>query len=215
MRPSALIGMGIVILLCCPGFVAAEVFTVDKSYDSVDTLLSTEGWNEYRITADSDKKVDYSVEVQGSGTVMVLFIQGHTVSLSSSYYVVYSKDTPTKSYSNTFPVDSDDGTQFTLAVMTEDDDNVTYHIKIKVYDTPVTDYICGAIILFFLLFGGIIIGLILRSRRKRKGQMGSLQQPPPQPSQLPQIPPPPIQQPPQQRPPPSPPPPPPLKKTKN
>ncbi|UCG68741.1 MAG: hypothetical protein JSV09_13195 [Thermoplasmata archaeon] len=206
MRPSAFIGVGLVILLCCPEFVVAEVFTVEKSYNSVDTLQSTELWNEYRITAGSNKKIDYSFEVKGSGTIMVFLIKGHSVSLSSDYYVIYSKDTPTRSYSNTFSVGSDDGTRFTLAIMTEEYENVTYQAKIKVYDRPATDYICGAVILFFLLFGGAIIGLIIRSRRKRKSQVGPLQQPPLQPSQLPQIPPPPIQRPPQQPPPPPPPP---------
>lgn len=214
MRLGALIGVGLVILLCCPGFAAAEVYTVGKSYESVDTLLSTDSWNEYRITADSNKKIDYSFEVQGSGTITVYFIKGHSVSYSSDYYVFYSEDSPTKSFSDTFPVGSDDGTQFTIAIMSDESEDVTYSAKIKVYDTPATDYICGAIILFFLLFGGLIIGLIIRRRRKRKGQMGSPQPPqqppyqpqapPPQPYQQPQAPPPQAQQPPQR--PPAPPP---------
>jgi hypothetical protein len=151
-EPSVLIVVGLVIMLCCSGPVTAESFTVDKSYDSVDTLLSTDPWNEYKITADSDKKIEYSFEVQGSGTIMVFLIKGHSVSLSSDYYIIYSKDDSTRSYSNTFPVSSDDGTKFSIAVMTEESENVTYHATIKVVDTPVTDYLCGA-----LIFIGIII----------------------------------------------------------
>jgi hypothetical protein len=174
---------------------------VEKSYNSVDTLQPTELWNEYRITAGSDKKIEYSFEVLGNGTIKVFLIKGHSVNLHSDYYVVYSQETLTKSYSNTFSVDSDDGKKFTLAVMTDDYVNVSYHAVIKVKDTPVTDYICGGIILFLLLFGGVIIGLILRSRRKRKEQQGPPQQPQP-PPQITQIPPPPIKRPPPQIPPP-------------
>lgn len=205
--------VGLVLMLCCLGPVTGESFTVDKSYDSVDTLLSTESWNEYKITADSDKKIEYSFEVQGSGTIMVFLIQGHSVSLESGYYVIYSKDDSTRSYSNTFPVGSDDGTKFSIAIITDESENVTYHATIKVVETPVTDYLCGVLIFIVIIIVIAAIGVLIRSRRKRRIEYKPPQQPqyPPPgtsqpPPQQPQSPPPADYQPPPQQPPPPPPP---------
>lgn len=166
MRVNALFAMGMVTLLFCAGLTAAEAFTVGESYESVDTLAVTDLWNEYLITADSDKDVKYSVEVQGAGQVMVFFMPGHGVGLDDEYYVVYSADDPRTSYSNSFPVSTDDGTRFTLLVMTGDDFNVTYEISIEVKQTFFTNTVCYSIIAVVL----VIVGVLYLFGRKKKAE---------------------------------------------
>jgi hypothetical protein len=160
----------LLVLLSSAGTVSAETFSVGDTYDSDDTLLNTDAWNEYEINADSSKKVEYSFQVQGDGSIMVLFVKGHDVDMDSSYYIMYSEDTSTKSYSNTFPVDSGDGTRFTILIVTEETENVTYSAGIKVIDKPVTDLIFGIIIFVVIIIVIAAIGAAWRSRRKRKAE---------------------------------------------
>lgn len=167
MKGRTIIIASLVIMLGCTESVSAESFTVGKSYDSVDILLSTNLWNEYLVTAKADQKIEYSFEVQGNGTIMVFLIQGHDASLDSAYYEYFSQDTPVKSFSDTFPVDSDDGTRFTIAVMTLETENVTYQAEIEVYDRPITDFLFGLIIIVIIAVIIAAIGAAWRLRRRR------------------------------------------------
>lgn len=197
MKRYLIIATGLAILLLSSQMVTAETFNVGGSYNSEDTIVSTDMWNEYLVSADSGKEIEYSFDVQGTGRIMVFFVKGHSASLSSDYLILYSQDSPTKSFSKTFSVGSSDGTKFTLLVVSEGDENVTYNAKIKVVDTPITNYIiCGAI-LFLFIFGGSIAAFIIRSRKRKKMQAESPQYYQYQPGQQPQ--PPVAQQPPAQR----------------
>ncbi|MBI5001464.1 MAG: hypothetical protein HZB92_08090 [Euryarchaeota archaeon] len=153
---------------------SANSYTVPATgYDSTDTLGALDLWNDYHVSAASGKKISYSFAVQGSGTIKVLFVKGSTFTLNSQYLVVYSRDTPTTSYSGTFSVGSDDGTQFTIVVTSDLTQNVTYTAKITVADTPVTDYLLGAGILVGIIVVVVIIGAFLRGRKKKASQAPS------------------------------------------
>jgi hypothetical protein len=167
MRRIALIIIITILIYNCIGYVNAGSFAVGDSFESEHKLNYTELWNEYKITANSGKQIEYSFEVKEDGTILVLFVKGHSVNRNSDYLISYSEDNPTRSYSDSYTVDSDDGTQFTLIIMTSEDINVTYTAKIKVVDAPLTDFICGAMILLLLISCGGVAGILIRSKRKQ------------------------------------------------
>jgi hypothetical protein len=171
-----LIIISTVLIYYCVGSAFADSFTVTNSYEDEQILHYTELWNEYKITADSGKQIQYSFKVEGNGTLMVLFVKGHSVDHNSDYLLQYSKDSSTKSFSDSFNVESDDGTQFTLIVMSEEIRNVTYTTKINVVDTPRTDFICGALILSLLIGCGGAASFLIRSKRKQLERIESSSQ---------------------------------------
>ncbi len=185
MKVRVIVSLMLALLILISYFAAGENFTVNGSYSSVDTLGAYESWNAYKVTAGTDQKIEYSFNVQGVGSIIVLLVVGHSVTMSSDYLVLYSQETPTKSFSDTYPVSSSQGTRYSLVVMSEEYQNITYSVKIKVVDTPVTDYIIGGAICFSLIFGGVIIAAVLRYRKKKKRQSQQPYQYPQQPQYQP------------------------------
>ena len=180
------VAMGLVCLLTLATPAMADDFTVPEGgYHSTDTLTMTDFWHEYHLSAGSDEDVKYSFEVQGSGEIMVLFAQGSTFTITSNYYSLYSKDTPVTHYSNTFPVDSSDGTAFTIVVITDDLTNVTYDVDITVEKTPATTYLFGVLILVGIVVAIVVIRVLIKRGRKPAVQFV----PPQQPQQAPTAPP--------------------------
>ena len=147
----------------------------------------------------------YHSQIVGSGTFKLLLIKGSTVSLTSQYYVAYSAASNVDHYSNTFQVSSSDGTDFTIMIVTDVNDNITYSISISFSEPSALDAIAGGILFCLIIFFPVttivvIIAIVLYlKRRKAKraaAQYGVPGQPYPQP-QAASFPPPPPMPPPQ------------------
>jgi hypothetical protein len=171
--------------------VNGKSFNVDKSYNSTDTLLTSDSGNDYKITAEEFDKIKYSVEVKDGNTVKIFLVQGHNVAFIFQYYQEHSVAGATQSYSNTFDVGEEDGTKFTILIQTDEIQNVTYDVNIEVVK-PLEGM--GS---FLLIFGVIvvvvvvIIALVFYLNKKRGKQIPVEVEPlPPTQSQYQQPPPP-------------------------
>jgi hypothetical protein len=180
MKVRVLVSLLLAILLFISSFAAGDYFTVDKEYNSVDTLQADDDLNAYRITVGSGKQIKYSFSVKSSYRILVFLAIGHSVADEFDYLIEYSADKPVRSYSNTFPVGSEDGTKFCLVVSSEEPGDITYEVDIEVLDTPLINYILAG--LFIGLVIAILIGaLVVRSKRQKKAQAERLSQKPKQP----------------------------------
>lgn len=192
-----LIAVGILLVL--PNATATTYAVSGSPYTPTNTLGSLDLWDSYELSAPNGAHVTYSVATSGAGCVMVLFVKGHSVSMSSTYYILYSQENCVASYSNTFPVGSNDGTDFTVLVATTSMSDVTYTVNIGVQPSSILDIALGLAVIVVIV-AVVVVVLVVRRRRK------AAKAPPMGPQ--PQMPPPgyPPQQPPQQPPlPPSPP----------
>jgi hypothetical protein len=154
--------LALIVLSCSTAL--GEYKTVGKDYSSTDVILESETENRYYITADDDKEIKYSAKVVGNGTIKVLLAQGH--GSPANYYVYYSENDDTRSYSDEFPVGSDDGEEFVLGIRSSENYSVTYKITIEVRDQTYEEmWLCGGICLGILVLVGI--GDFYR-RKKRK-----------------------------------------------
>jgi hypothetical protein len=185
MKERTIISLLIVSILLITPLATADSFPVNKKYSSIDTLHDSDAWNVYKITADSDMEIVYSFTVQGPGTIMILLVIGHSVTLNSDYLVTYSQETPTKSFSDTYSVRSSEGSEYSLLVLSDDNHNITYAVNIEVRETPLINYVLCGLFFFGLIFGGAIVSYIVRSNKKKKMQSQRPYQYPPQPQYQP------------------------------
>lgn len=204
LRTRALAGLCLIalgILVAVPS-AAATTYTVGANpYTATNAISVTDLWDSYELTAAAGSHVTYSVTASGGGCVMALFAKGHSVTAASSYYVLYSQESCVPSYSNTFPVASSDGTDFSVLVITTSLTAVDYTLTVNVQGPAVLDLaLVGAlVILAAVVIAGVAV-LLLR-RRKAAKVPPPVYAPPAYPSQpMPPVPP---AEPPQQ--PPSPP----------
>ena len=184
-----LVAVGILLIL--PN-AAAKTYSVDASpYTATNTLGALDLWDSYELSAPNGAHVTYSVTTSGSGCVMVLFVEGHSVTMDSTYYVLYSQESCVASYSNSFPVGSNDGTDFTVLVSTTSMSDVTYTVNIGVQPSSLLDIALG-LALIVVIAAVVVVVLVVRRRRK------AARAPPPAAGLQPQMPPPgyPPQQPP-------------------
>ncbi len=149
--------MALGLLLMSSTTAIGESYTVDKKYSSTDTL--SDDSNYYYITADDDKKIDYSISVVGGGTCKIYFCPGHGD--PQNYYERYSAE-DVDEYDNSFSVDSDDGEKFTIKIQTKENNDITYEIKIEVKDSSLSWQTMIVICVAIILFVGIVLFIMRR-----------------------------------------------------
>jgi hypothetical protein len=145
-----------------------------ESYSSTDTVLPIDDGdiNFYSIEATKDEVIEYSIKVQGSGTIQCYLCQGGVYSFgpSTEYYILYSEEENSREASEEMSISSTDGNFFTLVVITEEEYEVTYDIDIKVRDAAISSFqstmICLTIIVIVLVLA--IIGWITNKKKAKK-----------------------------------------------
>ncbi len=173
---------------------AAMTFAVDTNPFTASGMLGPfDLWNTYELTAANGDRVAYTVTASGSGCVMVLFVKGHSVTLSSTYYTSYSQENCVSSYSDTFPVGSDDGTSFTVLVTTSQTTDVAYTVRINVQAPTAIDLALMVVVVVLVVGAPVIAAVVLWRRRKAKTPPPVQAPQPYPPGYPPQQPPPPAQ----------------------
>lgn len=145
---------------------AATTYTVTANpYSRSDTISIQELWDAYELTAANGARVTYSVTASGGGCVMLLFAKGHGITMSSTYYVAYSQESCVSSYSTTFPVGSNDGTDFTVIIATTSSMDVPYTVNVNVQSPGALDTALIILVVVAVIGGPVIVGLLLRRRK--------------------------------------------------
>jgi len=199
----------LILLILTVGLVATSIaptalavnYTVDANpYSATHTVTSTNLYDTYELTAANGQSVAYSMTVTTTGgCAQLFFVKGHNVGPASQYYIAYSQENCVASYSNSFPVASSDGTQFTVLITTTQSTDVTYNVAVSVTTPVIPSWVIGLIVVILIVVVIAVIRTVLR--RRRRAAMPPPMAPPPYPAPPPS---PPGQWPPQQPPPPSP-----------
>lgn len=122
------------VLWIVSGGALAQDFEVTETPFRVDhTLSQGTRWNTYELNAAVDQRVSYSVTVTtADACVILLFVKGHGIGPESAYFGTYSEERCVSNYANVFPVESADGTEFTVLIDTQSQGDVTYHLAIDI-----------------------------------------------------------------------------------
>jgi len=158
---------------------SATVFTVDSpNYSRRTTLNSTSTMDNFELTAATGKHVQYSVAVHTiGGCVDLYFSKGHDIAQQVQlivYYVDFSMTYCNELYSNEFPVEARDGTDFTVTITSTYSGDVDYTLTLRIF-TPTaappsrsdTAWACGFLILLAILVIVTPVVVILRNRSRR------------------------------------------------
>jgi len=191
---------------------AATVYAVTTNpFTASHSLSSSTEFDSYELVAANGEQVTYTFAVT-SGCAGLYFYQGHNVDISTSlYYIAWSttEGACVMSYSDMFPVEASDGTEFSVVVYNENSQNVQYTLAITIAPAPaIPTWVIGAVIGVIIIVVIIVVVVIVMARRKKPAPTMPTAPPPYQQPAYPGAPPPPPpypQQPPQQ-PPPAPPP---------
>lgn len=145
------------------------------TYSNVATLEATEFFHTYKLTASAGQRVAYTIQTMTpGGCTVLLFLRGHVVNLQSQYYVDYSQESCATSYSNEFPVSSQDGTAFAILVTTDRAGAVAYGLDVNIRAPNLAEVLqdaAGPIILgtlIILAVIGVARFAIRRARRRRQ-----------------------------------------------
>ena len=174
------VGMAVlaVALAALAGAAAATNYTVDgATYTKSTTLSQSETWDDYELAAQSGKTISYSVSVTSGGCVMLFFAKGHNLNLESKFLVTYSQENCAPSYSNSFPVGSGDGTQFSIVIASDSNSDVPYKLDITVADTPFPWV--GLVVVVAII--AVFVGIMYAVRSRRRKAMRAPTAPPPYP----------------------------------
>lgn len=152
--------------LVAPTVSATTTAVTTNPFSASGTLSSMEIWDSFELTAASGSRVTYTVTAASGGCVMVFFAQGHSVTMSSSYYVSYSQESCVSSYTNTFPVASSDGTAFSVVVSSTETVDVPYTININVASPGALDAILGVLVIVVIVVIVAVVVVVLRRRKK-------------------------------------------------
>lgn len=207
-RILAMVCLGVLVAVLAAPAVSATTYTVDADpYTATNAVSVTDTWDTYELTASAGQSIAYSVSAAGGGCVMLLFIKGHSVTVNSQYYVAYSQANCVSSYSNTFPVASADGTDFSVLITTTNMSPVTYTVNINTTGGGLGSllYVLLALIVVIVVVAVIVVVLVRRRKpptsmapppyvpswqaQPPQGPAGLPEQPPQQPLQPPLPPP--------------------------
>lgn len=149
------------------GSAAAEDFTVISTpYRVNHTLVSQSLWNTYELSAGNDQRITYSMTITTPGACASLyFVKGHNPSARSEYFVTYSQEGCVRSYSNSFPVEAADGTDFAVLILTGYNGDVDYSLVIDLLVPVVPAWVLGLGIL--AVIGVAPLGLYFLWQRLR------------------------------------------------
>lgn len=153
-------------LLVAPTAAATTTTVTSNPFSASGTITAAEIWDSFELTASSGSRVTYTVTASGGGCVMVFFAQGHSVTMSSSYYVSYSQENCVASYTNTFPVSSGEGTDFSLVVSSTMGTDVPYTVNVSVASPGALDAVLGVLVIAVILVLVPVVLVLLRRRKK-------------------------------------------------
>jgi len=168
---------------------SATVYSVDSSDYTRTVILSNASiMDNFELTAKSGEHIKYSVSVNTPGGCALLFFsKGHDITMQSQYLVAYSQENCVQSYSNEFPVSSDDGTDFTVTISTSYPDDLDYTVTIKTFAPAIPDWLVGVLVFIVIIVIVAVIGAVVRGRKRKAAQAQMM--PPMQPPQQPPFPP--------------------------
>lgn len=152
-----IVGMGL--LVAATGSAAAEEFIVVSTPYRVNHTLTAEAlWNTYELRARNEQQIRYSMAITTPGACASLFfIKGHNPGPESAYFSTYSQVGCVESYSNTFPVEPADGTEFSVLVAKYSDADVSYSLTIEVMSPAVPAWTLGVGIVAILGVAPVIL----------------------------------------------------------
>ncbi|MGI0148044.1 MAG: hypothetical protein ACREDF_00740 [Thermoplasmata archaeon] len=137
--------LGIALLTAIgPPASATDFAVISTPYQVNHTLASDTRWNTYELTASIGQQVKYSITITTTGAcASLLFIKGHNPGLRSEYFVTYSKESCVQTYSNSFPVEPNDGTTFSVLIETTYTGDVSYFLAIDILAPLVPTWLLG------------------------------------------------------------------------
>ncbi len=160
------------VLTTAPAAMATTYTVSTNPYTATVTLLASEPWDAHELSAANGQNVAYSLSVTTSGgCASLLFVKGHGADLNSQYYVTYSQETCVTSYSNSFPVASADGTQFSVLIATEQSQDINYTVTVNVTTPAIPSWALGLLVVVGLVVIGVVIRTLIRRRRKAAAPM--------------------------------------------
>jgi hypothetical protein len=137
------LGFGLLIAVCSS--VAADDFTVASTpYRVNHTLASQSLWNAYELNARDTQRITYTMSITTPGACASLyFLKGHNPGPLSQYFVTFSEQTCVQTYSNSFPVEAADGTEFSVLIETDYIGDVSYSLVIDLLTPAVPSWLLG------------------------------------------------------------------------
>jgi|GEM_PF-5947215 len=125
-------------------------------YESTDTYLAGDLWNEYIVHVVRDNELIYNFQVVGEGEIMVSLIPGTHPNIYSSQYTSFSTSQPVTEYSVTFPAVIGFDRDYSIVVNSSGLEDVQYTVNIHTELVEKPDYTIYYILLI-LGFVAIVI----------------------------------------------------------
>lgn len=181
-RRSLFIGfLGIGLLIAVGGSAAAEDFTVASTpYRVNHTLASQSLWNTYELNARDEQRITYTMSITTSGACASLFfVKGHNPGSRSEYFVTFSEESCVQTYSNSFPVEVADGTEFSVLIATDYNGDVSYSLVIDLLTPAIPAWLLGVGILAIIGIAPIALYLLWQRAKAPQLPLPSLHGSPP------------------------------------
>ena len=157
--------------------ISAFKIDVEGNYSSNDVLVPGDQ-NIYYIDLKDEDVVKWSLIVDGNGTVQIFFLEEHKPTFNwvmDEFDVQHSSFDDKKEYSDELSASSRTGYKFTILVQTNENENVTYHMKIDVdHSTKPEKSISDYVVEIFISIGTIVLVLGYFFRRRISCSLGDL-----------------------------------------
>lgn len=142
------------------------------------TLVSQSLWNTYELNARDEQRITYTMSIMTPGACASLyFVKGHNPGPQSEYFITFSEASCVQTYSNSFPVEVADGTEFSVLIATDYNGDVSYSLVIDLLTPAIPAWVLGIGIL--AIIGIAPIGFYLLWQRTKAPQVPLPPLPPP------------------------------------
>ena len=149
------------------GTVSAENFSVTSTPYQVDhTLAAGAIWNTYELSARDGDRVTYAMTVLTAGAcAALLLVQGHHVGPKSEFYISFSEARCVHNYTNSFPVESPDGRNFSVLIGTSYTGDVRYSLTINIVRPLVPSWVLGTGVVVLVGLAPLLLTVVWRRMR--------------------------------------------------
>ena len=173
----------VTILLATALGAAAQTFEITSTPFQVHQNLAADaGWHAYALTARTEEKVAYSMAVTtADACAILLFVKGHDLGPTGQYFATYSERNCVPRYSNTFPVDAADGTDFTVLIETTSPGDVNYSLEVHILTPVLSRATAGLLIVLTIAVLPPSLWVLRGRRANPKAPSAELPPPPPPP----------------------------------
>ena len=164
------------------GTVSADNFSVTSTPYQVDhTLAASALWNTYELSARDGDRVTYAMTVSTAGAcAALLFVQGHDVGPMSELYISFSEARCVHNYTNSFPVESQDGKNFSVLIETSYAGDVRYSLTINIVRPLVPGWVLGTGVVVLVGLAPLLLTVVWRRMRGQPTTpLSSITGPPP------------------------------------